>query len=114
KPEAPEPAERMILVRESFSFWALIFNIFWLIAHRLWRVLALYMVAVIAVGVAGELLHLAEGLIFIAQLFLQVMLAVHAHDLQGSSLVRRGYRMVGVLAAESEMHAERRYHEYAA
>lgn len=114
KPEASDPADRVALVREGFSFWAFVWGGLWLIAQRMWLVLAGYVVAAIAAGAICEMLHTSEAITLLLQLWLQVMLAYHVYDLEGWTLRRRGYRRAGVLVAESEMHAMRRYHEFAA
>lgn len=113
KPEAADPADRLVLVREGFSFWALIFGALWLVAQRLWLVLAMYLGAVIVLGAVGEALRLPEPVNVMLQFLLQLGLAYHAYDLHGLWLTRRGYRLAGVLAAESEFAAERRYYEFA-
>jgi hypothetical protein len=114
KPEAAEPADRMLLLRDGFSYWAFVFGIFWLLMHRMWRVAALFFAAQVAIAFAGEVLGFSPTSLGLLQLWLQVMLGFHAFELQGATLARRGYRLGGVLVAESEMHAERRYHEFAA
>ena len=56
KPEAAEPADRMLLLRDGFSYWAFVFGIFWLLMHRMWRVAALFFAAQVAIAFAGEVL----------------------------------------------------------
>ncbi len=114
KPEASDPSDRVVLLREGFSFGAFFFNVFWLILKRMWWGIALYMGAAIAMATIAELLQLSEIAIIVLQLLLQVMLGYHANDIEGWALKRRGYRVAGVLAAESEMLAARRYYEFAA
>lgn len=114
KPEAADPAERMVLLRDGFSFGAFLFSGLWLILQRMWRVLLGYIVVTIALAMLCDTLHLTDAARTLCQLWLQLMLAFHAYDLKGWELQRRGYRMGGILAAETQMHAERRYHEFAA
>lgn len=114
KPEASDPADRVVLVREGFSFGAFIFNVFWLVYKRLWLVMALYFALAVIVAMACQMLQVSEATQLYAQTLLQVLLAYHARDLEGWTLRRRGYRLAGILAAETEMHATRRYYEFAA
>lgn len=114
KPEAAEPTQRVELVREGFSFVAFVFNLLWLLYHRLWMAAAAYMALLVFVALAAEWFGISELGLALAQLWLQVMIAFHAADLRGRALVRRGYRMAGVLAATTDIEAERRYHEFAA
>ena len=114
KPEVSDPADRVVLLRDGFSFGALIFNLFWLIYKRYWAVAALYLAAAVALLILADAWRWTETISMAAQLWLQVMLAFHAYDLQGWWLKRKHYRFAGVLVAESEMHATRRYYEFAA
>ena len=76
---APDP-ERYVFVRDGFSFWALIFGPLWMLRHRMWLVLLLYIVvslvldaairfagaSVFVVGGVGLLLSLLIGPVRIA------------------------------------------------
>lgn len=114
KPEASDPVDRVVLVREGFSLWAFVLGPLWLLVHRLWRPLLGYMIAATALAVVCEVEEVSDVSASLMQLWLQLMLGLHAGDVKSWVLERRGYRFAGVLAAESPMHAERRYYEYAA
>lgn len=114
KPEAADPAERVLLLRDGFSLGALIFALLWLVYKRFWGIALLYLAALSVLLMMADMLRLSEMTTLVLQCWLQVMLAFHAYDLQGWWLRRKGYRFAGVLAAESAMHAERRYYEFAA
>jgi Protein of unknown function (DUF2628) len=113
KPEAAEPTERVELVREGFSFFAFALNFFWLIFNRLWWVLLGYVVVLVGVMGAAEMLHVSETSRMLAQVAMNLLLGFHAYDLQGWVLKRRGYRLGGVLVGESELAVQRRYYEFA-
>ncbi len=113
KPEAAEPTERVELLREGFSFFAFALNFFWLIFHRMWWVLLGYVALMLALGVAVQVLKLPETTMILLQTFINLLLGFHAYDLQGWVLKRKGYRLAGVLVAESELSAQRRYYEFA-
>lgn len=113
KPEAAEPTERVELVREGFSFFAFALNIFWLIFNRMWWVLLGYVAVAVVLAVGAQMLHLSEVSVMLLQMWLNLLLAFHAYDLQGWVLKRRGYRLAGVLVAQSELEAQRRYYEFA-
>jgi hypothetical protein len=114
KPESAEPTDRVFLLREGFSFWAFTFNALWLLVNRMWLVFAGYTAVSIALALLAQMLHLSEVSSMLLQIWLQLMLGYHARDLEAYGLRRKGYRLAGVLAAESEMMAERRYYEFAA
>lgn len=113
KPEASDPADRVVLLREGFAFWAFIFTVFWLIAKQRWWVLGMYIAVATVVAWGSELLHLSEISAMLLQLWLQLILGYHASDFEAWVLKRRGYRLAGLLAAESEMTAAQRYYEFA-
>ena len=48
---APDP-ERFIFVRDGFSFWAFLFGPLWMLRHRLWLVLLLYIVVSVVLAIA--------------------------------------------------------------
>ena len=43
--------QRFVFVRDGFYFWAFLLGPFWMIWHRLWLVLALYLVILIGIEV---------------------------------------------------------------
>lgn len=106
---AAEPSDCIVLVREGFALWAFLLSIFWLLAHKLWRMAAIYFVLWLAIGELGRVLGLSEIAMGIAQLGLQYWLGCVAHDAQRASLKRRGYEEIDIVCAESELLAERRY-----
>jgi hypothetical protein len=107
--DAPEPSDRIILLREGFAFWAFAFHFMWLLANRCWRMAAVYIVLMVALEGAGSELGLSEISLFLLQFGLQVWLGCTARDIQRAQLERRGYREIEIVCAESELLAERRF-----
>ena len=114
KPEAPEPTDRVVLLKEGFTFWAFIFGPIWLLAKRQWVLFFGFIACAIGVRLLAGLFDLPVLTVAVVALFLHIMLGYHANDLRAWRLKRTGYRFAGVLAAESPMHAQRRYYEFAA
>ncbi len=114
KPYAHEPADRVVLVREGFSYAALAFHVLWLLAHRLWLPAVLYVGFTVMLQVGGHDVGLSPITIIVLQLLLQVLVAANAYDIKRWQLAQLGYREAGVLVADSEMAAEQRYYEHAA
>jgi hypothetical protein len=89
-----------ILVREGFSWGALIFGPLWLAAHRAWIAAVLSLAAFILIvflatdGIAAALLTT-----------LVVLLGLSGHDLRRWSLDLRGYLLAQVLVASNELEA---------
>jgi hypothetical protein len=83
-----------VLVREGFSWGALIFGPFWLAAHRAWiaaglSFAAFVFIALLAPAPAGTILSAG----------LAVLLGLAGNDLRSNALEQRGYTLLHVLAA---------------
>ena len=113
KPESPEPTDRVVLLREGFSLGAFVLTVFWLAFNRMGWLLLGYVLAMVGLGVVAQWLALSDVHLILAQMLMNLLLGFHVYDIEGWLLKRRGYRFAGVLVAESAMHAERRYYEYA-
>lgn len=113
KPEIAEPSERVELVPEGFAFWAFLFGALWLIAKRMWLVLAGYVALSVLLQLAVEAFGARPATHLLVELALQFALGVFAHDLEGWRLCRQGYRFTGVLTGHSAIAAEQRYYEHA-
>jgi hypothetical protein len=89
-----------VLVREGFSWGALIFGPLWLAAHRAWIPAVLTVVATVVIlflATAGVAVVLMAGLI--------LLLGLSGHDLRRWSLDHRGYLLGQVVAARNEIGA---------
>jgi hypothetical protein len=105
---APDP-ERFVFVRDGFYVWAFLLTPLWLIWHRLWLVLLLYLVVVFGfaqamhyagVGVAGRLLVMT---------LISFLIGLEASTLRRFTLTRRGWRNVGLVSGTNMEAAERRF-----
>ena len=94
------PETAPILVREGFTWGALLFGPFWLAAHRAWIPAALVLAADILIlaltsGAAAASLMLA----------LACWLGVSGHDLRRWSMRQRGFALSEIIAARDETDA---------
>lgn len=110
-PDLPDVADRVELLHEGFSLTAFLFHILWLIYYRLWIPALTYLCLLAALGYVAETLALSAASLGLLQILLQVLLAFVAQDLRRWYLTRRGYNTVGVVAAENELSAQRRYYD---
>ncbi len=85
-----------VLVREGFSWGALIFGPLWLAAHGAWLPAALSLLPVVASGFLPGALGAAAGLL------LAIAFGLFGHDLRRWALGLRGRPAVHVIAAPSE------------
>ena len=89
-----QPSRPPLLVREGFSWTALVFGVFFFAWHRAWNAVAVDLAAVVLAGVAGHYLH--SGLPVIGVLVLQGVLGL---DMLRWGLEMHGYVPGPVVAA---------------
>ena len=110
----PEPSERVEILREGFSVWAFALNLLWLLAQRLWVPFFIYLLLLAGLMEAKRRLGFEAMTLAVLQAMLQLLLGMCAHDLQRHALARRGYRLTGVVVAESALAAEQRAYQMVA
>ncbi len=102
-------AERIVFVRDGFSFWAFLVGPVWMLWHRMWLVLLGYVVVVAAVDAALAVLGASRMTISVAGLFIAVLVGLEASTLRRFSLRRRGFHNVGIVSGADREDAERRF-----
>jgi len=107
--DAPAHTERFVFLRDGFSWSAFLFGPLWMLRHRLWLVLILYLIVV-----AGLMLGLrAVGASPIGVAAILVLLAllvgIEASTLRRWTLARRGWSFLGVVVGDDLESAERRF-----
>ena len=89
--------EEPVLVREGFSWIALLFPTLWFLANGLWVVALLHFALVVVLGVA-----LPAALLPWVLLGLQLLVGFQARDARRWWLGRRGYVLAAVVTAADE------------
>jgi hypothetical protein len=89
-----------VLVREGFSWGALLFGPLWFAAHRAWIAAALSLAAVILIVVLAK-----DGVSAVLLTALVVLFGLSGHDLRRWSLDHRGYLLSQVVTAREELEA---------
>jgi hypothetical protein len=104
----PDP-NRFVFVREGFYFWAFALSPLWMLWHRMWLVLFLYIV--IAAGIENATYFAGVGAAGVAliQLLLSILVGLEASTLRRFALQRRGFRNVGVVVGDDLESAEQRF-----
>jgi hypothetical protein len=101
--------ERFRFVRDGFSWSAFLFGPMWMLRHRLWLVLLLYVI-VLAVLVIGSL---AAGIspagIVVAVGLVSLLIGIEASTLRRWTLGRRRWTSFGVVVGDDIEAAERRF-----
>jgi hypothetical protein len=105
----PEAAERVVFLREKFSWPALVLGPLWLLWNRLWLGFAFWLAAVALIGAAVAALQLESFVAALALALPSLILAVEATLLRQHHLMASGFREAGVVLAEDIEGAERRF-----
>jgi hypothetical protein len=103
-----DPA-RFVFVRDGFSWWAFLFTPLWMLRHRLWLALIVYLVVVMGVEVLLRALGAPSLAQAIAALSIALLAGLEAGTLRRFKLARRRWRNVGVVTGERLEDAERRF-----
>ena len=104
----PDP-ERALFVRDGFSFPAFLFGPLWMLWHRMWLVLAAYLVlagALLAVLVA---VRASPSAILAAGFLIALLVGLEASTLRRVTLRRGRWKEVGLVGGYDREVAERRF-----
>ncbi|MGE3147573.1 MAG: DUF2628 domain-containing protein [Pseudorhodoplanes sp.] len=99
---------RFVFVRDGFHFWAFVFGPFWMLRHRLWLALVLYLALIAAVFAAIWFAGAGRAAPFV-QLLLALLIGIEASTLRRWTLKRRGWQERGVVVGDDLESAERRF-----
>lgn len=107
-PGAPLDGKGIVLVKEGFSFPAFAFSWAWLLYHRMWVALAIW------IGLTVTLSYLVQAVLgapaaAAVSLALGFMLGAEGNDIRRWTLERKGYREAGIAAGASLEEAERNF-----
>jgi hypothetical protein len=94
--------QRFLFVRDGFYFWAFLLGPFWMIRHRLWLVLALYLVISIGIAVGLRALGGSGGAILLVGFLIALLVGFEAGTLRRFTLEGRGWRNVGTVSGRRE------------
>lgn len=108
--DASGAPERFQFVRDGFHFWAFVLTPLWLLRHRLWLALLIYVVGYGASGVVMALLRVPPNVQLIAGTLVAVLIGVEASSIWRWTLTRRGWTTVGFVVGEDAEMAERRFY----
>jgi len=107
--DAVSDPERIVFVREGFSFWAFLFTVLWMARYRMWLVLVLYLVIAGLVETALRLAGVGVTGIALAGLAIALLVGMEAATLRRFALRRRSFRDIGIVSGADREDAERRF-----
>jgi hypothetical protein len=109
KGEAASAAERFVFVRDGFHVWAFLLAPVWLLMHRLWLALTVYLLGYGLIEVALAMTGASQAVQFVVGLLVALLMGLEAPSLWRWKLTRRGWTMLGFVVAENAEMAERRF-----
>jgi len=102
-------ADKFILVRDGFHFWAFAASVIWLAWHRLWLALIGWIALTLAIQFGLVALGVSNGAILFADALIAILTGFEAASLQRWTLSRRRWRQLDIVVADNEESAERRF-----
>ena len=105
---AAEPY-RFVFVRDGFSWWAFLLTPFWMLRHRLWLALVVYVLISAAVDVGLCALGASVFPMVLAGLLISLLAGLEAGTLRRFKLTCRRWRNIGVVTGDDLEDAERRF-----
>ncbi len=103
--------ERARLVKVGFSWAALVFGPLWMLAHRLWRPLALFLLGSALVGFLIGQGVVGSGAAVVLYLIYAVYLGFEGRAFLEAALDRRGEPLADIICAADRSTAERAFVE---
>jgi hypothetical protein len=100
---------RFQFVRDGFHFWAFLLAPFWMLRHRLWLEFIAYILLIGGITFGLRRLGVAESAGGAVAFLLAILIGIEASSLRRWKLSRRGYENLGVVVADDQDIAERRF-----
>ncbi|MEQ1612600.1 MAG: DUF2628 domain-containing protein [Hyphomicrobiaceae bacterium] len=104
-----ERAEQLEFVRDGFSAIAAAVPPLWMVMHRLWITLLLYLLASTGLSLALAMMGVDKTLIGLINLAANVVIGFEASSLQRWTLGRRNWSEIGTVVGRNRAECERRF-----
>jgi Protein of unknown function (DUF2628) len=107
--DALADAERFVFVRDGFYWWAFLLTPFWMLCHRLWLVLVIYLVVIAVLDSALQHVGASAFVISCVGFLISLLVGFEAGTLRRFTLRRRGWRTLGIVSGDDLEDAELRF-----
>jgi hypothetical protein len=104
-----DTADRFVFVRDGFSMWAFVFAPLWMVWRRLWLSLLIYVVAMALLQTGLWAIGASILVKFIVGVLVALLIGFEGPTLRRWTFARRGWINHGVVVADDEETAERRF-----
>lgn len=105
-----DPA-RFAFVRDGFSFWAFLTAALWMLWHRMWLVLLIYVIVAAGIDVAMYYANVPSVVVATVSILISILIGIEAATLRRFTLMRRGWKDVGIVSGKNLEEAERRFYD---
>jgi hypothetical protein len=102
-------AERLVFVRDGFTFWAFIAAPLWMLWHRMWVVLVGYVLVTVILIAGLAALGASRTALVVVGLFISLLVGLESSTLRRFTLRRRGWNNLGIVSGDDVEDAERRF-----
>jgi hypothetical protein len=107
--DASRAPEQFVFVRDGFHFWAFMLAPLWLLLHRLWLALLIYVVGYGVLSFGFAFARVSSTAQAIVALLIALLMGFEASSIWRWTLNRRGWATLGFVVAEDAETAERRF-----
>jgi hypothetical protein len=107
--EVSADPQRFVFVRDGFYFWAFLLTPLWMIRHRLWMVLVLYLVLTAGLETVLRIVGGSGAVIALVGVLISLLAGLEAATLRRFTLRRRHWQNVGIVSGRGVEDAERRF-----
>src|SRR5215467_11540676 len=98
--DALSATEQFVFVRDGFHFWAFVLAPLWLLLHRLWLALLIYIVGYGALVIGLALARVSSNVQLIATLLIALLIGFEASSIWRWTLACRRWVTLGFVVAE--------------
>jgi hypothetical protein len=102
-------AEGFAFVRDGFSFWAFSAAALWMLWHRMWLVLLIYVAVAVGIDTAMYYAGVPTAIIIVIGLLGSVLIGVEASTLRRFALDSGGWEKIGIVSGHDREDAEQRF-----
>jgi Protein of unknown function (DUF2628) len=107
--DAVADPNRFVFVRDGFSWWAFLLTPLWMLRHRLWLALVIYLLLSAALDATLRALGASAFTLVLIGLMISLLAGLEAGTLLRFKLARRHWRNIGVVTGDDLEDAERRF-----
>jgi len=109
KGEASVDPERLVFVRDGFHFWAFLLAPLWLLWHRLWLALVLWVVVFGAAEIGLRYAGVRGSAHAAVLALIGLLVGLEASSLRRWTLALHGWKNIGIVVGDNLESAERRF-----